>query len=93
MGLPGGSLVQLLRRSLAGVMQLLQLPEAPDHVLQREGRQRRNTPAIGTSTGETSGLLDQPAMISTGVPALVEAHDNCEVKVPRELNEEAVRPR
>ena len=58
-----------------------------------EGPQRRNTPAIGTSVGEAGGLLDQPATISTGVPALVETHDNCEVKVPRELNEEAARPR
>ena len=48
-----------------------------------------NTPAIGTAEGEAGGLLDQPAMVSTGVPALVEAHDKREVKVHRELNERA----
>ena len=52
-----------------------------------------NTPAIGTAEGEAGGLRDQPATVSTGVPALVEAHDKREVKVHRELNERAAPPR
>ena len=63
-------------------MGVMQLPEAPDCGSGCEGQQRRqhssdaNTPAIGTTEGEAGGLLDQPATLSTGVPALVEAHDN-----------------